>query len=763
MAETPQINISVNLGNATQEIDRFGQALSRVSEKARGIYATMRELSERYQQQGFLGTADQRSLERGMQSWHRAGELLDLQRRGALSRVRELAARSTGADDPALRAAERAMARLDAQRLGRGMLQRDFPIGMLAGQVPGQPAGVTYAGRFTPWQPGMRSPLLSGTTPTYAGGFTPWEPGMRSPLLSGTTPTYAGGFTPWEPGMRSPLLSGTQPTYAGHFTPWQPGMQPPQQQAEQQAQERRDRLRGYAASAGISLLSQGGPFGRIAGGAATGFAVAGPAGAAIGAGVALLGEGLAKASDAAQAWQQRARGVLAVGQLLDQNFSGITTSIVRLNKEFDVLTSESVQAMDAMSRVTGRRDPEALHRAVGFGVAYGMAPAQAAGLAGTMAMLGAPSLHPLRAVAAGARNAFGTGGLPMRMDVLQEEAMRIAGIGGTAAVPMDPEYYGRIAGFVGGMGTRYQEPGAAAGFAERLARGVSTAPDPATLMLRHRAIDQWVADLRAQGRSTEVTIGRGPNAELVDLTSYEGRRIAMEQAWQSPELMDQYRRISEREFGFDPELRAIGFEKIVGGNQLGPTEARRARRRAEQGGGFVQSLTAPGRATPATEAALEAEREGRRREAIEALPGRVEAAWQAMMERLGEIFSPKFLEGQLKLIEVEGKLEQTLREQFASLSAAVNTHFPSMIEALQRFDQAMQQIVQQFLGVGPLAKPGSPGYQWSGPEDPTLYGAPGDLGWLKRLLQEYQWSGPSDPGLYTPRAPTSPTKPTAVK
>jgi hypothetical protein len=140
MAERqPTIELHVNLGNATQEIDRFGYALSRVDQKARGIYATLRELSERYQEHGFLGQADQRALERGMQSWQRMGELLDLQRRGATARLQEARFRATGdpAEDPRVLAAERALYRLQGQKLGRGILQEGLSQGILAGLAPG--------------------------------------------------------------------------------------------------------------------------------------------------------------------------------------------------------------------------------------------------------------------------------------------------------------------------------------------------------------------------------------------------------------------------------------------------------------------------------------------------------------------------------------------------------------------------------------------------------------------------------------------------
>lgn len=494
-----------------------------------------------------------------------------------------------------------------------------------------------------------------------------------------------------------------------------PNWQQARSELEHLPLERPGALRGYAAAAGIGLLQrQGGALGQIAGSAATGYAAAGPLGALLGGGVAAIGAAFDKGREAMQAWEQRARGVLAVGQLLDQNFGAITTQVVELSQEFDVLTQESLQGIEAMSRLTGRRPaPEVLRRTVGFGVAYGMTPAQAGTLAGTLEQLGYGA-SPMARVAAGARNAYGTGALPMRMDVLQEEAVRVSGIGGTVAPPMDPEYYGRLVGFIGGMGARYRLPGAAADFAARLTQGLQAAQDPATLMQRFRALTQLRQRLEAQGRAPTLRIGEGPDAEVVDLRSYEGQRIAMELAGQSPEVQDAYRRLIREEFGFDPELEAREFESMIGGGRLGPTEARRLRRQ-----GFPGALTRRGRATAETEETLAQQREAERRGAVEALPGRLEARWQEMMERIGADIAPKVIQMQLEMIQAGTRLEQAIREQFATLSQAIATHFPTLgsqlqqastavTQGAQQMTQAMQQATQLQLGplgVGPLAQP----------------------------------------------------------
>jgi hypothetical protein len=489
-------------------------------------------------------------------------------------------------------------------------------------------------------------------------------------------------------------------TLQGGFTNWQAMQQ--QLLAAQQAQAQGGgggaNLRGYAAAAGIGLLQRTGPVGQIAGAALTGGAIAGLPGALIGGGAALAGVAFDKAREAMDAWVQRARGVAAVGQLLDQNFGAITSEVISLRDQFTFLTADSLAAMEAMSRFTGRRDPAALTRALGFARAYGMEPAQAAGLAGAMQMLGAPAANPLAAVAAGARNAYGGGRLPMRMDLLQEEAARIAGIGGTAAPPMDPEFYGRLLGFVGGMGPRYQLPGAAAGFAERFAQGVSQAPDDAVLMMRHRAIEQLYQQRKAAGLPTTLEIGRGPYREQADLGSYEGRRIAMELAAQSPEVLGAYTRTTQQEFGFDPELAALGFERIVGGGRLGPTEARRTRRRLEAGGGPEAIFTGPGRFTEAGEAATAQGRVGTWQQAMESLPQRVDAGFQTLFEKWGTegllgVNAPKWLELQLKSAEAMGELDKAIRDQFSALGQAINTHFPALTSKLEEVVQKIPAIL----------------------------------------------------------------------
>jgi hypothetical protein len=302
---------------------------------------------------------------------------------------------------------------------------------------------------------------------------------------------------------------------------------------------------------------------------------------------------------------------------------------------------------------------------------------------------------------------------------------------------------------------------------------VSQAPDPAVLMLRHRAIESLYQDLKAQGRPTTMRIGEGPDAEEVDLGSYEGRRIAMELAAQSPVLMERYRRTTREEFGFDPELEAMAFERVVGGGRLGPRESRLLRRRAEQGGGFERAFTAPGPATAATEAGTAGQRTDRWLDAIESLPTRLDAAWQTLMERIATegiagVNAPKLLETQLKAIQVGEDLDRAIREKFTDLGQAINTHFPNlgtqmgqlseaMLKTGQQMQDAMQQAGQQ--GWGGLATPLAALPDLLGALLQHLQSVPNLAGGITTPWGQFNFL----PGGWSPPNPLSTTKPTPTK
>ena len=147
--------------------------------------------------------------------------------------------------------------------------------------------------------------------------------------------------------------------------------------------------------------------------------------------------------------------------------------------------------MQAVARVTGTMDPAIVESAARFGAAYGMAPAHAALLEGTLTQLTSGARPMLRGAAA-ARSAFG-GRLPMGMEPLQEEIAQMAGFGGAAAPVMDAAFFGQQVGLIGGMGQRYRLPGQAAEAFGRFAGAMQSPSDPTTNALRTRAVLQHAA------------------------------------------------------------------------------------------------------------------------------------------------------------------------------------------------------------------------------------------------------------------------------
>jgi hypothetical protein len=332
-------------------------------------------------------------------------------------------------------------------------------------------------------------------------------------------------------------------------------------------------------------------------------------------------------TESMELYRQRARGIIDTGMQLDLNFTRVGESIDRLRDRYQILAHDSIAAMQAMGRVTGRDTPAAVDAALRMGTAYGMDPAQAGHLAGLLAMRGTGT-DPLARGFAGARAGFGRGTLPMAGGPLAEELTTIAGTGGAQAVPMPTGYYGGWLGFLTGLGQRYREPGQAAATYGQMAQGLTTAPDPTTLALRHRALTNV---LRQQGPL--LKLGEGEGAMTVDLRTMVGRRIAMEQAGQSPEIQEAYRGLNQQLFGNDPEQAGLGFHRIFMGGQGTYGQSEQIRLGLAARGG-VAGL--PRGATVQTEQALADDRLKTRGEQKEFTTVQaVEAAVQRPLEQLG--------------------------------------------------------------------------------------------------------------------------------
>ena len=181
MAEQGPLSINVNLNTNAQQaagqVDQFNQALGRVNQQARRIFASLQELSQRYQQQGFLGAGDQRTLEQGVRQWERMSQVLDLRRRGAEGRLQE--AQAKGGEGAGMRAmqAQGVLERLTLHQEGLSTLRGAVQT-VLTGPVPASPlqAAQMAAGvPVTPWAAGRFGVWSGAAAP-------PPPPGQLTPL-----------------------------------------------------------------------------------------------------------------------------------------------------------------------------------------------------------------------------------------------------------------------------------------------------------------------------------------------------------------------------------------------------------------------------------------------------------------------------------------------------------------------------------------------------------------------------------------------------
>jgi hypothetical protein len=737
MAE-PIINLHVNLGNATQEIDRFGQALGRVDQKARGIYATLQDLSARYQSQGFLGAADQRALERGMQSWQRAGERLDLQRRGALTRVqategwlqgaRALPARNEAEElrrgqlirqtEGLFRRAQDRLYELQGQHLGRAYLQGELPLGILGNQVPG---ATTYGGRFTPWQPGMRSPLLSGTTPVYGGRFTPWQPGMQPPpqLLSGATAQYLGRFAPWQPGMTNPNLSGATAQYLGRFTPWQPGMQPPPQLlsgatpqylgrfAPWQPGMTNPNLSGTTPVYGGSftpwqpgmtnpnlsgtnpqylgrftpwqpgMQGPGGPGGAGQGGGGGGQPsymlqrLAGMGGRILGlaAGVGAY-EVITKGMEE---YEQRQLAALRVGSALNEQYAQTERQLSSLRKQYDLLTRDAGPLLATLAYGTGRTDLAG--QVAGVAQAYGVPLDRAASAQVALAHLSATRQPNLAHVLAGLPAT-----LPMSHERFLEQVTQIAAVGGVGAIPQSPAAYRRYAEYTMGFGGRY-EMNPAAAYAGRAA-GLAQASSPTASAVK------WQTIARLIRTNPVITLGTG---ETIDLRTREGQRIALQNPAAIPEMEQGMSDTIDAMSGGNAQLGVALHEEAFGtqGTYAAGREYRGMRRMQRAGGPLPGRIGQP--VAPGTE--VERRRAGRWRPGMDIIEREAE-----MVGKVSETTLIKTLEDWRTGLEKGiGQFAETVNET-GNVFKAVNEEVGKLPPMLKEFAGAMIMLMAAIYG-----------------------------------------------------------------
>jgi hypothetical protein len=426
-----------------------------------------------------------------------------------------------------------------------------------------------YLGKFVPWQPGMTNPNLSGATPQYLGKFTPWQPGMTNPNLSGARPVYGGHFTPWQPGMTNPNLSGTLPQYLGNYTPWQPGMTNPNLSGTTPTYEGHF-TPWYPGMTNPNLsgttpqyLGHFSPWQPGARGPGSGGGVGAEGGAAktlgwIGRQAGRLG-GLAVGYGAYQLvskgmedYETRFMGILRIGSMLDQQYQDVDTTLVRLRKTYQVLGQEGVAALTIIGRAGGA--PGDVDQTIAVGRAYGIEPEQAAQAHATLALMGSERAPNLARVT-GARNWAAARGIRMLPNAaFLSEVEQIAGTGGLGFAPLSGGQYGALGALMSSFGGRFAgQPGAAYGeYAAGVGGGAGTAMADA---LRQRAM-AMLAD-------------KTPTVQLGDRTlnirgSYWDRMTALENAGQIGAVQQALFEQVQREAGGNQDLGKFYYQQLFG-------------------------------------------------------------------------------------------------------------------------------------------------------------------------------------------------------
>lgn len=377
---------------------------------------------------------------------------------------------------------------------------------------------------------------------------SPFGPGAGGPQGPPLPPT----LYPPPPGLPPP--PGPPPGPQGPFSPW-PGSWG-------------QRTMGSAAVAAQQLPSQAaGLLPMLARGAGRLGAVA-------------AGYGVYQAiSTAMEAYETRARGVLSVGTLLDEQYGEVGSTLDDLRDKYHVLGRDGLAAMTALGRATGQFAN--VRTTTRFGRAYGMAPEDAATLAGTLTLM-TGNLDPnLSAIAAVQRQSAAGGFRTLPVAPFAEEVGRIAAVGGTGFAPLQTEDYARYGALMTTFGPRY---GAAPAQAyQQYAQGLGApASNPAMEAVRRQALSRLAA------RQPVVMLG---DRALHIRDNYADYQIALQNAGQIQEVQQEYYLEAKRQGVGNPGLQRAWYQGLFGTqNALQSAEQFEA---MEKTGGPAGTLTRP--------------------------------------------------------------------------------------------------------------------------------------------------------------------------
>jgi hypothetical protein len=289
----------------------------------------------------------------------------------------------------------------------------------------------------------------------------------------------------------------------------------------------------------------------------------------IGLGVAALYAGIVAANKGMEIYEQRAKGVIAVGSLLGQNFDQVGQSIEMLRHDYQILNTESPQTMQALARITGRIDEPTLRGIGVYSRAYGVSSVEASRDTGLLQRITTGAgVNPL-ALAGRLATPQGVGFTPMPLSEQTKEVLRIAQMGSQGGGRVPLAYFSRLTAMLGGLGEEMQVPGAASELAGRLMQGQDRAPSEAVYGLRVQALENY----RRQHGNRFVHAG-----QVFDLSDPYDKDTLLERAGRIPELAAEFFKTGIN-LGGGPNaplgLQAEGIRQVYGGENISRFDARR--------------------------------------------------------------------------------------------------------------------------------------------------------------------------------------------
>ena len=417
-----------------------------------------------------------------------------------------------------------------------------------------------------PRPPGTMPPLPpAGTPPRPSAGTPPRPPsGTLPPLPGAVLPPAPGGPTPPPGSVPPPAPPGGVPPQqppAPRPAPPQPP-QPPSPWARgpwQQSGMYMGHVAGSMLGGGHMMWAggqMGGQLGRQAGstigrtlgpmlgmgsGLVGGTGAGGPLGGIVGTAIGTM-TGMAaglmidrmidRAGEAMERYEQRVRSVAETSAQLVVPYAAVNASIDEMRDKYHYLAAESLQAWQSIAQHRGGALGPSAERALRFARAFGVAPSMAGEMQGRLERTVAPGTSLTDLAWAQYSQPFRPGVPEISPVQFAQQALGVAGSGGLAAPAMSGDYAGRMTAFIGGMGQRF--PGQQAQFFQQWNQAASSPTDPMFEMMRHRAITRLAQRLPGG----ILTIGKGDDAEQIDLRSLRGRRKAMQLAGQSGQVLE---------------------------------------------------------------------------------------------------------------------------------------------------------------------------------------------------------------------------------